>query len=53
MKRSSLLDLTGTLSADEAEKFRDVLDTVDSDAKADIDQIVESRSDEDTDCSDA
>ncbi|WP_157525977.1 hypothetical protein [Halorientalis sp. IM1011] len=53
MKRSSLLDLTGTLSAEEAERFRDVLDTIDSDAKADIEEIVDSHSVEDTDRSEA
>jgi predicted CopG family antitoxin len=37
---TSLLDLVGVLSDEEAAEFRDVLDDVDDEAKADVDELV-------------
>lgn len=38
----SLLSLRGILSDEEAESFREVIDEADSDARDDVDEIVES-----------
>jgi predicted CopG family antitoxin len=37
----SLLELTGILSPEEADEFREVIDDVDTDARDDIDELVD------------